>query len=108
MDTQSETLKYLFLTFAEEDVLDLNGASCLPIPTFLIHSFLLPYRNRLMIVDAEVVFNTEVRKLLCPTIYYVLLTHPCRRFYLLFCVTFQAHPLPIFNPSITPAFMKYS
>ncbi|KAJ7093559.1 glycoside hydrolase [Mycena epipterygia] len=46
----SETLKYLFLTFADEDVLDLN----------------------------EVVFNTE------------------------------AHPLPIFDPSIAPVFTKYS
>ncbi|KAJ7611535.1 glycoside hydrolase family 47 protein [Mycena polygramma] len=46
----SETLKYLFLTFADENVLDLN----------------------------EVVFNTE------------------------------AHPLPIFNPTIKPSFTKYS
>ncbi|KAF8185216.1 glycoside hydrolase family 47 protein [Mycena galopus ATCC 62051] len=46
----SETLKYLFLTFADEDVLDLS----------------------------KVVFNTE------------------------------AHPLPIFNPSIKPLFTKYS
>ncbi|KAJ6505374.1 glycoside hydrolase [Mycena sanguinolenta] len=46
----SETLKYLFLTFAAENVLDLN----------------------------EVVFNTE------------------------------AHPLPIFKPSIKPLFTKYS
>ncbi|KAF7338961.1 alpha-1,2-Mannosidase [Mycena venus] len=46
----SETLKYLYLTFADENVLDLN----------------------------EVVFNTE------------------------------AHPLPIFNPSIKPLFTKYS
>ncbi|KAJ7362587.1 glycoside hydrolase [Mycena albidolilacea] len=46
----SETLKYLFLTFADENVLDLS----------------------------EVVFNTE------------------------------AHPLPIFNPSIQPLFTKYS
>ncbi|KAF7338960.1 alpha-1,2-Mannosidase [Mycena venus] len=47
---RSETLKYLYLTFADENVLDLN----------------------------EVVFNTE------------------------------AHPLPIFNPSIKPLFTKYS
>ncbi|KAJ6535558.1 glycoside hydrolase [Mycena capillaripes] len=46
----SETLKYLFLTFADENVLSLQ----------------------------EVVFNTE------------------------------AHPLPIFNPSIQPKFTKYS
>ncbi|KAJ7115334.1 glycoside hydrolase [Mycena epipterygia] len=46
----SETLKYLFLTFADEDVLSLH----------------------------DVVFNTE------------------------------AHPLPIFNPSIKPLFTKYS
>ncbi|KAJ7872696.1 glycoside hydrolase [Mycena leptocephala] len=46
----SETLKYLFLTFADENVLSLR----------------------------EVVFNTE------------------------------AHPLPIFNPSIQPLFTKYS
>lgn len=77
---QSETLKYLFLTFADGGVLPLDGMS------YSLFTFRLSYTDD----HREYVLNTEVNRIKFMRSWYLFSS--------------QAHPLPIFRPSIKPMF----